>query len=488
MKRLILILLIAPSLCFGAYVDFYCNASTGSNVNGGSDAGTVTYTSTNGNWSTTTHDFTPTDGTNPVSAGVTVGQYASIYIDGATLAVYIVKITAVVNAANGAISTSTTLLAGSAPSTSATGRTIKVGGAWKGPNGTSGFPLTLSGIAGLSGAGDVTAFNLKNNASYVMTANIAETSANNILVQGYSSSVRDSGKATLEGGTSGAAYQLLTTSASNGWTHKDLIFKNNGLTSNQTGVGTSGTVSVRFERCVFTGMRGDGLDTGARTTCVECEFYGNNTSNTITQAGVVGDGYFENCYSHDNTGSNSRGFYSVSSNTQTTYVHCIADSNGNAGFELGGTTSSATLTNCDAYNNTNDGLITSGLTGSLQVKNCNFTKNGGWGINISSSPKLVQSIYNNGFGAGTQANTSGTTTGIYSGAEVGSVTYASNATPYNAPTTGDFSIVLAAAKNAGRGAFTETDGTNTGTVGYPDIGAAQSNSTGGGTKSAAYAH
>src|SRR5215472_6750624 len=114
MKRFLIVLLLIPYLAFGAFTEFYMNASTGSNLNGGSDAGTVTYTSTNGNYNAGTGVFTPTDGSNPVTAGVTVGQFASIYIDGATVGVFVTRVTAVTNATNGTITTSLTIAAGTA--------------------------------------------------------------------------------------------------------------------------------------------------------------------------------------------------------------------------------------------------------------------------------------------------------------------------------------------------------------------------------------
>jgi hypothetical protein len=57
--------------------------------------------------------------------------------------------------------------------------------------------------------------------------------------------------------------------------------------------------------------------------------------------------------------------------------------------------------------------------------------------------------------------------------ESGTVTYANDVTPWVDPANGDFRINLAAAKGAGRGTFTQTAASYTGTIGYPDIGAAQ---------------
>jgi hypothetical protein len=100
-------------------------------------------------------------------------------------------------------------------------------------------------------------------------------------------------------------------------------------------------------------------------------------------------------------------------------------------------------------------------------------------LNIVTSTSTSGFIYNVGYGSGTQAN--GSADAIANLTQSGTVTYASGVTPWSAPTTGDFRINLAAANWAGRASFTESDGSVSGTVGYPDIGAAQSKTGPGGT-------
>lgn len=131
-----------------AFTEFYIN-SLGSNLNGGSsNAANATFTSTNGNWQGLgISNFRPTDGQNP-TGNVNVGDFASVYTDGASVGVYIVRITAVQNAANGNISTSVGNSYGTAPTNSATARTIKVAGAWLGPVGAVTFPFGLTGTLG----------------------------------------------------------------------------------------------------------------------------------------------------------------------------------------------------------------------------------------------------------------------------------------------------------------------------------------------------
>lgn len=112
--------------------EFYIQAG-GSFLNSGSTtSNSAAYTSTNGNWSTVTNQFIPTDGSTPAST-VNVGDYASIYLDAAAAAVCIVRVTAVAAGVNGAITVSSTIKAGTVPVTGTTGRSINVGGAQKIP-------------------------------------------------------------------------------------------------------------------------------------------------------------------------------------------------------------------------------------------------------------------------------------------------------------------------------------------------------------------
>ncbi len=98
---------------------------------------TASVTSTNGNWNGTS-TFTAASGT-PFS-GVSVGDWASIYNDGTTAgAVYIAQVTAI-NSGGAGITVSTTAKVGTAPTSSATGRSCKIGGAW----GSLAGPCTLS--------------------------------------------------------------------------------------------------------------------------------------------------------------------------------------------------------------------------------------------------------------------------------------------------------------------------------------------------------
>src|SRR3990167_1101940 len=224
-----------------AFTEFCCR-SGGSNLNGGALASgaepstTAVYTCINSNWDGTSI-FTPTDGSTPASS-VTVGDFASVYLDAAAVAVYVSRVTVVAAGVNGAITLSTTAKSGTAPTVGATGRSIKVGGAWKGPNAAEGFPFNFINEACTNSSDNPVRVNFKNDASYSITAAMTHTLIGPTFFQGYTSAFGDLGKATIDGGTSGASYVLLTFSG-NGTARcygLDLIFQNNGATGSANGV------------------------------------------------------------------------------------------------------------------------------------------------------------------------------------------------------------------------------------------------------------
>ncbi len=466
-----------------AFTEFYCDASTGANINAGDKTANGVVTSTNGGWSTVTNIFTATGGT-PFS-GVTVGDFAALYADATTPAVYIARVTAV-GGGGLTLTLSATAKSGTAPVTAATGISCTTGGAWKGPNAADGFPINFVSGSMTDSAGDRPRVNMKNNATYSITAAISIVNAvvSWARYQGYTSTVADGGKAIIDGGTTGASYNLLLTSNTGpGYEFIDFIFQNNGATGLADGVVSGvagGSVRQRFVHCVFHDIMGNGyINTAAGTgfTLEECEFYLCNKSNTVTTgaAKLLTGTMVIRCIFHDNAGTNGNGIVTAGI---ISVVDCVFDTNGGRGVLLtaGG---SNNFIGCDFYNNGSDGVgcaaSMGGGAGNYIFENCNFVKNGGWGVNIIGTGGFNATLRNCGFGSGTQVNTSGTVAAISTGNvdNIGPVTYASGVTPWVDPANGDFRINLAAAKGAGRGAFTETQASYAGTIGYPDIGAAQ---------------
>lgn len=458
-----------------AYTEFYCQ-NGGSNLNAGSTTNnTAAYTSTAGNWVQATGVFTPTDSSNP-SSTVAAGDWASVYVTaGATVATFIGRVTSVQNATNGTITVSTTVFAGSNPSNGTGTMTLRAGGAWQGPNAAVGFPFTLTSFGNNQDASShICRVNMKNDQTYSLTAAFsANTSGARYVVQGYTSSVGDGGKSIWDGGTSTGS--IISAAGPAGVTFIDHIFTTS-ITSGASDLITAGSQSSNWIRCVFAGSRGFGLAIGSTTgtQVFECEAYNNNRNNSSAGGGFSTSGYcaFQRCVSHDNTGSNTSGF-KIGGGTVILYA-CVADTNGQHGISLTGSSVNGPIMidNCDIYNNTGNGInVISGNVNAVWIENTNLVKNGGAGINNASTTQWGL-IYNCGYGAGTQANGSADTLNGFS--QTGTVTYASNVTPWTDPANGDFRINLATAINAGRGAFTQTQGySSPNTVGYPDIGAAQ---------------
>lgn len=456
-----------------SYTNFACR-SGGSNLNAGTRTGDTTEPGTaadltyaSGNWVASTRVFTVASG-NPQSDGVAVGDYVSVYADGSTVTGYVGRVSARTTTT---ITIASGIVFGSAPTDGTGNRTLKVGGAWQGPNANDIFPFNVVNGNAFNSSVNPIRVNLKNDATYNITASIAHTTAG-ATFQGYTSAYGDLGKATIDAGSTAI---VIINSTGQRTVLLDLIVSNNGSSGSNAGIINEGANGCITERCVAHDIRGTGIRvTGA--TAINCEAYACNTSNT-SNLGAMHGSTFINCIAHDNTaGANCHGFTGGFSQ----FFNCISDSNAGAGFKK---TSSShfIMINCDAYNNAVDGFDNvNGNNGPVYIMNCNFIKNTGYGIHgYTPSFPFPIFVYNCGFGAGTQVNSSGSTTGSEV-QEVGSVAYANDVTPWVDPANGDFRISLAAAKNAGRGAFTQTASSYAGAVGYPDIGAVLAAATAGG--------
>lgn len=466
-----------------AFTEFCCR-SGGSNLNAGTRTGNSTApgtaafkTYTSGTWVQATRTFTPAGGANPTTDGIAVDDFVSVYPDAATVSPYVARITTV-----GATTfvTSATVFSGTAPVDGALVTSASIGGAWKGPNAAEAFPFGFITAALTNVAGNIPRVNFKNDATYSITSGIVHSGTGNTIFQGYATAYEDLGKFTIDGSTN--AIVLLTLSGGR-QSLFDFILQNNGTT------GTNAGLSLSASRClvargVVNTLRGAGISNGGSNVIVEVEAYACNAANTVDSGGFLdsSSAIFIRCIAHDNVGSNNNGFATSIGHVT---IECIADTNGKDGFHYTGNIN-CFVVRCDAYNNTGSGITVSSI-GPTYIDSCNLIKNGAWGIAGANGATCNGSIINCGFGAGTQANTSGTAQTTGGGVlEIGSINYTSNVTPWVDPANGDFRINLAAAINAGRGLFTQTAASYAGTIGYPDIGAAQhlEGSAGGGLRMA----
>ncbi len=468
--------------------------SGGNNLNAGTVDGSATepattalVTYTGGDWNSATDVYTAPVGANMTEAQA--GRFASLYHDGDTSPTtnqYLVaRITAVDSGARTiTLSTTARALLGTEVATGTGTRSLRIGGAWAGPSGAVAFPFNCLSSALLDPSSNPTRLNLKNDQTYSVTAALTPSSAGPPrVVRGYSETYGDGGRAVIDGGTSGAAYVVLslTSGTSAPVALQDLEVKNNGASGSANLVSCANTNFYAF-RCVFRSSRGNGLSLSAGSggaTLTECEFYDCNQSNTASQAGLVTSSIAGvscvRCFFHDNTGSNTRGVRVAAAAVSVAFLGCVFDTNGSHGLEIGNSMS-ALVSGCDFYGNGGD-AFRMGAAVPAHVENSNFLNNTAIALDANAVGSVILAC-NCGFGSGTMANDGGNTAGQVE--ESGSVTYDANTTPWVDPDDGDFRINLSAAYGTGRGTFLQTATSYSGTVGYPDIGAAQHQDVGGG--------
>lgn len=509
------------------FQEFYCQ-TTASNLNAGSttaDAALVTYTNSAVlGWSATTGVFEVASG-DPVADGVTVGMWASIYVTaGATVATFVAKIVAV---STTAVSVALIGQHGTAPTSDTTGaRTMKVGGAWDGPSGTVGFPFGFAtcltadwsaarayivgdvvGNTGVSGgkfrcilghtnqappnatywvletAGSPRV-NIKNGVTYAITAGmthgVTTPAIGACIFSGYTATPGDGGIAIFDGGAPATAYTMLTVSVAR-IVIENIQVQNNGSGSPGGSAGdgiriTAGGTMVR--KCIAKTMRHNGIYLGANSQAVECEAAECNTRNTTSGGsfgGIVlssGGARAVRCISHDHTaGTNAHGIVVTSAGIVDGCI--LANISGDGIYNT--TSGVSGVTSCDFYNCRNNINFASGPANPTvaSIENCNFLKGSGYGIVWRAN--TIGTLLNCAFGRGTMVNASGDMSvtqpcGII---EKSTKYLTADTTPWVDPTTGDFRISSSQVVARGRGRFLMTKSGYTGTVGYPDIGAAQ---------------
>ena len=467
------------------FTEFCCRAG-GSNLNAGSVDGSSTEPATTalaaytgGDWNATTDVYTAPVGADMGEA--VIGRYASLFHDGdtePTINQYLLaKITAVdAGARTITLSTTNRTLMGTEVATGSANRSLRIGGAWAGPSGAVGFPMTFlhKNIAGTTDY--VPRVNYKNDQVYAITATIAPVGLWATWHWGYSSTYEDGGYAEFNGGTVGASYTVINGNTSN-QNYAYLHVINNGATG-QTNAMIVASESVAF-RVKVSGARGYGLVAGGSQGCalIECEVYGCNTANVLHMGGIGGNGsgVIVRCISRDNMGSNNAGFYL--SGVGMTPVDCISYGNGFTGFSLASSAYAAAI-GCTAYSNGQAGFfVVNGGDVWLHLENNVAVANGTYGValNVASSGRHGM-ILNCAFGDNPSGNIHYNT--VHGLVELGSITLGAGVRPWVDADAGDFRINHASLKNAGRGEYLQSDGGIT--VGYRDIGSAQHQDDGGG--------
>lgn len=438
-----------------AYTEFYCDPVNGNNLNAGSTSGSAAYTGVGDSDGTSV--FTPSDGSTPASS-VNVGDFASVYVtSGATVAVFVGRVTNVAAGVNGAITVSTSAKSGTFPANSSGAHTItcKVGGAWLGPNGSTTFPFSFITSAPTNVSGNIVRVNFLNTIPYAVTAQVSinsGSSTSSLVFQGYSSSPGDLGRACIAGPQTGASFNMVSING-NGMLFADFNLSFNGSTGSSSGMFVAGTGTTALRVSVY-GMRGHGINITNGGTAIACETYHCNTSNTANIAGLTisaSGGVAINCISHDNTGSNNNGFFLSSGDG--TLINCISFAN-QVGLLIGTTTSvQHKVLGCSFVSNVSHGATAPTAQTPVVLEDCIFVSNGtggsGYGINVGSTNEAILidcAFYN---------NHDGTTNGAGVNA-IGTITLTGS--PFNDSANGDFSLnntasAGASCRGAGLGTF-----------------------------------
>lgn len=467
----------------GVHTEFYVQ-QTGSNLNAGSTTSdTAVFTSTGGD-SDGTSVFTPNDGSTPAST-ISAGMFGAVYVTaGATVATFIGRITAVAAGVNGAVTFSTTAKSGTFPAASAGAHTItmKVGGAWKGPNGSDVFPFGTIAAATMNASNNTPRVNFKAGTDYAITANMLSNLQGPITFEGYTTTPGDGGRAWFDGGATGTSFVLLN-NTQNYNRFINLGFKNNGNSGTARDCFTNTGNSVLLYGLIVHDVYRTGIQTAGNTSAKYCEVYNCNQSNTVNQGGMSfasAGSSLERCVSHSNrNGTNGNGFIL---DTSLNFIMCLSVNNQGHGVISNGDTNQNFYFSDFCFNG-GEGFRFNGGSQVMQSSftGCNFIGNGGYGI-LYRTIGHQGMLLNCGFGSGTMANGSGNISASEPWAitEIGTVTYTANTTPYRDYVNGDFSITSSQSKGQGPGAFNMTKSGYGGTVGYSDIGAAASQPASGG--------
>jgi hypothetical protein len=359
-----------------SFTEFYITP-TGDNRNSGSTTDDAApYTSTNGDWgNSAANRFLAAGGATPFTS-VTVGMWASIFLDAATSAVYIAQVTAV-DAGGTYVDLSTTAVIGGAPATGATGRSCFIGGAW---GKTSAASASLDIIFSLFNAGTVSAptrVNIKcgvyANGSTSRTISTAGTATAPLWWRGYKGSAGDQDNNPLAAaGTDIPSITFTTGRLAVGSAYNIL----SSLDISGAAVTTSsGQLYINSGLCTLFHVRS--TNTAANS---------NGIAIWITSSG---SGCSAACCSFTATTSASTVIYTQAANA---FIDGCLVTGGIIGLNQ---TAALVVTNCIFSGQAGDSIKFAGTA--MNIIGNSFYAPGGNGINITSSPTAGLQILNNYF-------------------------------------------------------------------------------------------
>ena len=460
------------------HTEFYCRQS-GSNLNAGSsdaDASTLTYAS--GSWVAATGVFTVASG-NPTSDGVAVGNFVSVYANGSTTTGFVGRVTA---RDATTITVSLTAVAGTPPTDGSGTRTLKVGGAWAKPSGSTVFPFAFVTPTLMNSSNHTTRVNFKDDSESNITSTVTSNIQGPITFEGYTSTPGDGGRFWIDGGTTGTSFVLLA-NTQNYNRFINLGLKNNGDSGTARDGFTNTGNSVILYGLIAHSIRRTAIQTQGNTSAKLLEVYNANQSNTVNQGGysfATAGSSLERCVVHNmRNGSNGNGFIL---DTSLNFIMCMSVYNQGHGVISNGDTNQNYYFSDFSFNGGN-GFNFAGGSQVMQssFSGCNFIGNTGYGIAFRPQGHSG-AIINCGFGAGTMANGLGnfSYSEPWAMKEINNFSYPADTTPYRDYLNGDFTIVSSSSINQGPGTFSMTKSGYGGTVGYPDVGAGQHLESAGG--------
>jgi hypothetical protein len=323
-----------------AFTNFYLIAggAGSADINAGSTIGAaVVGATTNGNWNSTTGVFIST-GT-PFGAA-SAGDYASIYVDGATVTTFVAKILTVDSTAQITVDVAT-IKYGTAPSTSATARSCVVGGSW-----STEQVLAAGGLATTT-VPQATKINIKGDltTTAARTISMAGATTTPLWFSGYNTTPGDLDADTTNSlakpvWTFGATFQFICSGAHQLWSGLSIVGNRSGFQWRVTG-------AARIVRC-------------------RCE----NTSSNAAAAALTTDSTNGTAIAYSwfkapSTGTSSAVVDMAVANM--TCVGVVAEGGGLAGFNVAAQAGNVCLS-CVGLNNTGAGFLAS--TGNLRVLAC----------------------------------------------------------------------------------------------------------------------
>jgi len=346
-------------------------------------------------------------------------------------------------------------------------RNLTTGAGSSGVLNIGGCFATLAGAAAASAnqGYEVMVFWFKATATYTISTGVTFSGgvANNPLLRfiGYTSTRGDGGSITVQ---PSAAITTITLS----WYVSLENFILNGNSTGTQGVSVTGRYNQLYN-VVAHHFTAEGIIQSEQCTIyVNCSVYncGGTNGSFVPEIAVLISCY---CY-------NAKGFYSIAPAPATTvFIDCVAYNNTGWGFYTSGFICS--VTRCVAANNSLGGIYSN----LAQVTNCILVGNTGYGIYVNFLYSAVPGsplFLNNAFYSNSSGNYSNSGYGYTNGGGLGDIILTGN--PFNNPSSNDFSLN----NTAGAGAACRAAGfpgvAPFGT-GYIDIGALQSQSTGGTT-------